>query len=335
MRVLAGDIGGTHARLALMELANGRVTTIHIRTVDSHAVNGLPMLVEQFRGEASLEGVGSACVAIAGAPVDGAWRAPNLPWTIPVALPATSVGLPRVTIINDFEAAGHAVPLLTDDDLVTLQSGTPSPGAPMALIGAGTGLGMAFLLWDGKRYQIHPSEGGHADFAPRAREECELMSFLRERHSRVSVERILSGRGLKALYDFYLARGHHPENARTRSAMEREDPAAVVTREGTGGGDPLCVQAVTLFTTIFGATAGNLALTALATGGVYLGGGIAPLILPALTSGPFLDAFRDKGRLAPLMAMTPIHVIRRTDVGLLGAASVAAAVVKTGQEVEV
>lgn len=326
MRVLAGDIGGTHARLALMEVGDGAPITLHSRTVDSHSVSGLPMLVERFGHEASLDGVAGACFAIAGAPVDGSWRAPNLPWTIPVAIGPAEVGVPHVSIVNDFEAAGHAIPLLTGSDLATLQAGTPSPGAPIALLGAGTGLGMAFLLWDGKRYRVHPSEGGHADFAPRTDEECELLTFLRGRHGRVSTERILSGRGLKALYDFYLERGEQPEDPAIRAAMEREDPGAVVTREALRGGDPLCALAMKLFVAVFGATAGNLALTALASGGVYLGGGIAPRIVPALSAGPFLDAFGAKGRLSPLLASIPVQVIQRDDAGLLGAAAIAGSV---------
>lgn len=324
MRVLAGDIGGTHARLAVVDIMDGRTEVVHLRTVDSHSVTGLPMLVEQFRDEAELDGVDSACFAIAGAPVDGVWRAPNLPWTIPAAIAASEVGVSRVAIVNDFEAAGHAVPLLTAGDLATLQTGAPAPRAPMALIGAGTGLGMAFLLWEGEGYRVHPSEGGHADFAPRTVEECELLAFLRRRHRRVSTERILSGRGMKALYDFFLERGDHPEDPAVRAAMEQEDPAAVVTRLGVSGEDPLCVEAVRLFVTVYGAAAGNLALTALATGGVYLGGGIAPHLVPALSGSAFLSAFGTKGRLSPLLSQTPVHVIQRTDVGLLGAAAVAA-----------
>lgn len=324
MRVLAGDIGGTHARLALVELADGRPSLLQTRIVDSHSVSGLAELVDDFRKLAApLDGVERACFAVAGAPIDGLWQAPNLPWAIQSSTVAAEIGIPGTTIINDFAAVGHALPLLAGSDLATLQPGVRAPHAPMALIGAGTGLGMSFVLWDGARYRVQPSEGGHADFAPRTPVECELLAFLRARHDRVSIERILSGRGLAALYDFAVQRGAHPERPATRASMLAEDPAAVVTRHALAGDDPLCMEALDLFLGVFGAAAGNLALTVLASGGVYLGGGIAPLLVQPLRDGPFLAAFSTKGRLSQLLARTPVHVILRPDAGLLGAASVA------------
>ena len=324
-RVIAGDIGGTHARLGLFEVVGPTVRLLRASDVDSHSVPGLAPLVHDFRLAAGAGDVQRACFAIAGAQIDGVWRTPNLPWSVPAATVAADIGIPRTAIVNDFEAAGYAIPLLTGDDLVTLHPGTPVPGGPIAVLGAGTGLGMAMLLHDGVRYRVHPSEGGHADYAPRTALECELLGFLRERHGRVSTERILSGRGLGALYDFVVQRGDHPALPATREAMVAEDPAAVVTRLGLAGSDPACVAALELFATVYGAAAGNLALTVLATGGVYLGGGIAPRIVAALQGPAFRNAFGAKGRLSPLIARMPVHVMVRRGVGLLGAAAVAAA----------
>lgn len=324
MRVLAGDIGGTHARLALVDVADGSARVVQTRVVDSHSVTGIAALVDDFRAVAPLDGVARACFAIAGALLDGVWQTPNLPWEIQAATAPAEIGIPATTIVNDFEAVGHALPLLAGPDLSTLQAGEPAPHGSMALVGAGTGLGMAFVHWDGSRYRVHPSEGGHADFAPRTPIECDLLAFLRQRHGRVSTERVLSGRGLAALYDFMVQRGGHAELPETRAAMQRDDPAAVVTARALAGDDQLCVDAVDLFLTVLGAAAGNLALTVLATGGVFLGGGIAPRLDRVLRDGPFLRAFTAKGRLSPILARTPVHLILRPDAGLVGAAAIAA-----------
>ena len=324
-RVIAGDIGGTHARLGLFEVAGASVRLLQASDVDSHSVSGLAPLVHEFRRAAGATDVQRACFAIAGAQIDGVWRTPNLPWSVPAATVAADIGIAHTAILNDFEAAGYAIPLLAGDDLVTVHPGTPVPGGPIAVLGAGTGLGMAMLLHDGRRYRVHPSEGGHADYAPRTALECELLGFLRTRHGRVSTERILSGRGLGALYDFVVQRGDHPARPATRLAMTTEDPAAVVTRLGLADTDDACVAALDLFATVYGAAAGNLALTVLATGGVFLGGGIAPRVVAALQGPAFRQAFADKGRLSPLIAQMPVHVMVRQGVGLLGAAAVAAA----------
>lgn len=325
MKVLAGDIGGTNARLAIMEVVDGRASVMHARIVSSHSVNGLAMLVDKFRLSAPMYGVDRACLAIAAASLDGVWRPPNLPWEIRSATAAADTGIATTTVINDFAALGHSLSLLGGDDLATLQRGQPEPSGPKALIGPGTGLGMSFVLQDSAGGSVHPSEGGHADFAPRTPIECDLLTFLRRRHARVSTERILSGRGLAALYDFAVQRSEHTELAQTVTEMKHEDPAAVVTRHAIAGDDPLCVMALDLFMNVFGAAAGNLALTVLATGGVYLGGGIAPRLEQHLANGPFLPAFSTKGRLSPILGRMPIHLIRTPNAGLIGAAAVAVA----------
>lgn len=324
MKVLAGDIGGTHARLAIVDVADGRATVAYEHVVSSPSVSGLAELVKQFRWSAPMDGVDRACLAIAAASMDGVWRPPNLPWEIRSATAPADTGIPATTVINDFDALGHSLAVLGADDLATLQAGEPDPSGPKALIGPGTGLGMSLVLPDSAGGSVHPSEGGHADFAPRTPIECDLLTFLRGRHQRVSTERILSGSGLAALYDFAVQRGEHAELPATTTEMKKEDAAAVVTRHAVAGDDPLCVMALDLFLNAFGAAAGNLALTVLATGGVYLGGGIAPRLEESLRDGPFLAAFAAKGRLAPLLARVPIHLIRTPNAGLLGAASVAA-----------
>jgi glucokinase len=250
--------------------------------------------------------------------------APNLPWTVNAQRLAAEIGIPRTTIINDFVAVGHGIDLLAPSDLATLQEGSPTRHGPIVLIGAGTGLGQAFLLWEGDHHRVLPSEAGHGDYAPRGNLQTGLLQYLRRQFDRVSWERVLSGSGIVSAYRYLLASAVAPEQATVRTEMEKEDPAAVIARHGLAKTDCLSDQALDLFCEIFGAQAGNLALTVVATGGVYLAGGIAPRIVERLKSGPFITAFRDKGRVSELLSRIPVHVIMNPSVGLLGAAVVAA-----------
>jgi glucokinase len=218
---------------------------------------------------------------------------------------------------------GYGIELLGPSDLATLQAGSPMPHGPIALIGAGTGLGQGFLLWEGDHYGVLASEGGHADYAPRGKQQTELLEFLRQEFKRVSWERLLSGPGLVNTYRYLAASGAAPERAAVRAEMENGDAAAVIARHGLAGTDRLSDRALDLFAEIYGAQAGNLALTVVATGGVYLAGGIAPRLAERLRTGPFLTAFRDKGRMSELLSTIPVHVIMNPKVGLLGAAAVA------------
>ena len=265
-----------------------------------------------------------ACFGIAGPVVNGECRTPNLPWTVSARDLARDIGLSRTSIINDFVAAAHGVGALGAGDLVTLQEGTPAEHGAMALIGAGTGLGEGFLVWDGARYRVHASEGGHADFAASDEATWRLRQALLDEYGRVSWERVLSGAGLAQLYRHLAADSFARERSEVREEMRSGDPAATVTKHALAGDDPLSVKALDIFVTALGAQAGNLALTVLATGGVYLAGGIAPRIVAKLTDDTFLTAFRNKGRLTDLMKRMPVHVIVSPDVGLLGAASAAA-----------
>jgi len=323
MRVLTGDIGGTNARLAIADLADGAPRLVKERRYPSGDAPGLAPIVRRFLDWAG-ENVERACFGIAGPVVDGECRTPNLPWTVSARELARDIGIPSTCIINDFVAAAHGVGGLGPADLVTLQQGRAAEHGTIALIGAGTGLGEGFLVWDGMRYRVHASEGGHTDFAASDEAAWRLRRSLADDSGRVSWERVLSGSGLARLYHNLAASSFAPEHPDLRREMEEDDPAAVVTRHALAGDDPISVKALEVFMAAFGAQAGNLALTVLATGGVYLAGGIAPRIVAKLGDGTFIRAFRNKGRLADLMGRIPVHVIVSPDVGLLGAACAAA-----------
>ena len=322
MIVLAGDVGGTNARLALVELEGRGARIVQQRRYPSRDYPGLAPIVRGFCEETDTR-PDRACLAVA-CPVAGdECTAPNLPWHINARTLAVEIGIPRTAIINDFAAVGHGVELLGPSDLVTLQEGSPTPQGPIVLIGAGTGLGQGFLVWQGDHYRVLPSEGGHTDFAPSGELQTGLLGELRRRFGRVSWERLLSGAGLVNIYGYLAASAAAPEQAEVRCEMEREDPASVISRHGLAGTDDLSDRALELFCEIYGAQAGNLALTVVATGGVYLAGGIAPRIAERLGAGSFVRAFRDKGRLSELLSRVPVHVIMNPSVGLLGAAAVA------------
>jgi glucokinase len=321
--VLAGDVGGTNARLAVVELNGTRARITRQGKYPSRDYPGLAPIVRRFCEEAGTLPE-RACVAIACPIVGDDCTAPNLPWKVNALRLAAEIGIPHTSIINDFVAIGYGIALLDPSDLATLQRGSPAPGDPIALIGAGTGLGQGFLIWEGDHYRVLPSEGGHADYAPRGNLEAGLLRFLEQQFHRVSWERLLSGAGLVSIYRYLLASGVAPEQDLVRAEMLREDPASVISRHGLARTDCLSDRTLDLFCGILGAQAGNLALTIVAKGGVFLAGGIAPRIAERLESGPFLTAFRDKGRLSELLSQIPVHVILNPSVGVLGAAAVAA-----------
>jgi glucokinase len=320
--VLGGDVGGTNARLAIVELDGRAVRITRERKYPSRDYPGLAPIVRRFCEE---EGArpDRACFGIACPVVGDDCTAPNLPWTIDARQLAAEIEIPRTTIINDFVAVGYGIESLGPSDLATLQEGRPEPQGPIALIGAGTGLGQGFLLWEKDHYRVLASEGGHGDFAPRGTLQADLLQFLGRQFGRVSWERLLSGPGMVNTYRYLVAAAVAPEQATVRTEMGQEDPAAVIARHALAGTDCLSDRALDLFCEILGAQAGNLALTVVATGGVYLAGGIAPRIVERLRSGPFLTAFRDKGRLSELLSRIPVHVIVNPNVALLGAAAVA------------
>jgi glucokinase len=320
--VLGGDVGGTNARLAVVELDGRTARIVRERKYRSREYPGLAPIVRHFFEEDGAR-PDRACFGIACPVVGEDCTAPNLPWTINARQLAGEIEIPRTTIINDFVAVGYGIESLGPSDLATLQEGRLEPQGPIALIGAGTGLGQGFLLWERDHYRVLASEGGHGDFAPRGTLQAGLLEFLEREFDRVSWERVLSGPGMVNTYRYLLASAVAPEQATVRTEMGQEDPAAVIARHALAGTDYLSDRALDLFCEILGAQAGNLALTVVATGGVYLAGGIAPRIVERVRSGPFLKAFRDKGRLSELLSRIPVHVIMNPNVALLGAAAVA------------
>ena len=322
MIVLAGDVGGTNARIATVELNRASARVVRESIFRSRDYPGLGPIVRRF-----CEDIASrpdrACFGVACPIVGDTCTAPNLPWTINVRRLAAEIEIPATTIINDFVAVGYGIELLGPSDLATLQEGTPIQHGSIALIGAGTGLGQAFLLWDGDHYRVLPSEGGHADFASGGALQAGLLEFLSQQFGHVSWERLLSGPGLVNIYRYLLASAMTPEHAAIHAELEREDPPAVIVRHALDKTDCVSDRALDLFCAIYGAQAGNLALTVVATGGVYLAGGIAPRLVDRLRSGLFMAAFRDKGRMSEVLSRIPVHVVTNPSVGLLGAAAVA------------
>jgi glucokinase len=320
--VLAGDVGGTHARLALF--ADPATPPTAIEVFSSADADGLTPLVDAFLKANPAEPV-AATIGVAGPVRQGHTDAVNLAWPVDAAELSSSLGIGRVAVINDLEANAWGIPALGDDDLHVLAQGEPLPGGAIALASAGTGLGMAFVTFEDGRPSVHPSEGGHADFAPRSPLQEELREALVDEEEHVSYEDVCSGSGLVAIYGFLRGRAGH----------EDDEPAeaATITRTALSGENPEAVAALDLMVAIYGAAAGNLALTVRANGGVYLGGGIPPKILPALesSSGGFLEAFRAKGRLRPSMEKVPVSVILNELAALIGAARHAFAAVSSEQ----
>lgn len=323
MRVLAGDIGGTNARLAIVDVSPAGVRVIHKRRLPSRDYTGLVPLVRAFLAEAG-EMPRHACFGIACPVVDGRCSPTNLSWSVDIQTLPAEIGIPYATVINDLHAVGHGLQRLDEDDFVTLQAGVPDERGAIAIIAAGTGLGQAFLTRAGNGYEVHHSEGGHASFSARNELEWELLRALAQRFGHVSCEHVLSGPGLVRIYRQLTAGASPADRSGVEAEMESEDPAAVIARHGLDGSDVLCVRALDVFASVYGAQAGDLALTVMATGGVYVAGGIAPRIVQKLTDGTFTSAFRDKGRLSPILARMPIRVIVNRGVGLIGAATVAA-----------
>ena len=321
--ILAGDIGGTSARLGLFD-ANGAGPRLAVeQTYASREHPGLDEIVTAFVA-AHKAPIQHACFGIAGPVLHGRVEAPNLAWVVDARTLARELALPAVTLLNDLEANAYGIAALGPEDFVVLNAGTPQAKGNAAVISAGTGLGEAGLYWDGQRHHPFACEGGHADFAPRNALEAELLVFLGSTGERVSYERVLSGPGLHRIYEFLRDSGRGQEPAALAEALRQSDPAAVISRNGLEGRYELCVQALELFASFYGAEAGNLALKMMATGGVYLGGGIAPKILAKLKGPAFLQAFTAKGRMRPLLEAMPVRVIMNEMTALLGAARCAA-----------
>jgi len=325
--ILAGDVGGTKTALALFELRDGALVLEREATLPSREFPTFEDAVARFLDGGARPAVEAACFGVAGPVVNGRSVTTNLPWQLDEATLAASLPARRVRLLNDLEATGYGVLTLPPTALEPLQRGAARRGN-MVLIAAGTGLGEALLIWDGQRHLVVASEGGHVDFAPRTDLETELLRFLRKELGRVSYERVLSGPGLYNVYRFLRDTGGVPEPSWLHDRIATGDPSAVVSEVGLAGGHPLCVQALDLFVSVYGAEAGNLALKALAVGGVFVGGGIAPKIRAKLADGTFVTAFCDKGRFAELMASIPVSLMLEPRTALLGAARVAQGLVE-------
>jgi glucokinase len=338
--VLAGDIGGTNSRFAIYEAAPDAVAAkpLFEHSYPSVSYRGLEDIAAEFLASASaaLEGrtVRSACLALAGPIENNICRATNLPWTCDGRSLAARLGIDQVRLVNDFFAAALGVSAVSSEWLAPLGGSPPARHAPIAVLGAGTGLGAAFLLWSSghDQYEVIASEAGHMDFAPRTPLEAGLLQFLSNKYGRVSCERVLSGRGLVDVFSFL---SQEPAcraliRADTSAALAvpaspPQDPAAIISTRGLGGDDPICEMALALFCSVMGAMAGNLALTILAAGGVFLAGGIAPRLIPYVQNGVFREAFERKGRLHTLVERFPAFVVTHPRIGLVGAAAAAAA----------
>jgi glucokinase len=328
--ILAGDVGGTKTTLGFFDEGAGGLTPIREATLPSHEFPSLEAVVAKMLGLGRAERIDVACFGVPGPVVDGRCVTTNLPWEVEEGAVARAIGASRVKLVNDLEVAGFGMLSLPATALATLQAGKPRPGHRV-LIAAGTGLGEAILAWDGRRHTVMASEGGHADFAPRDEREIELLRFLAREWSHVSYERVLSGPGLHSVYRFLVESGSRSTPAWLEAKLSAGDPSAVISEVALAGGDAVCVEALDLFTSIYGAEAGNLALKALAVGGVYVGGGIAPKIRPKLEDGRFIAAFRDKGRFASLMAGIPVALALDPRAPLLGAARVARELAGSGR----
>jgi glucokinase len=322
--VLAGDVGGTKTDLALFEKdARGQgLKMVRDMTLPSEGSPSLEAIIERFLDAGPRPVVEAACLGVAGPVVDGRCQATNLPWVVDERLLTYSIPSPRVKLLNDLEVAAHGVLGLPDEDLRSLQQGVPRRGN-LVLIAAGTGLGEALIIRDGDRRVVIPSEGGHGDLAARNDLEDDLLRYLRKEFGRVSYERVLAGAGLFNVYRFLRDTGWAKESPAVAERMRKENPNAIVTELGLSKRDPLCDKALDIFVAVYGAEAGNLALKAMAVGGVLVGGGIAPRIIERLAAGGFVAAFRDKGRLALLLESIPIHVSLNPRAPLFGAAHVA------------
>ena len=328
--ILAGDIGGTKTILGLFEVEDGALRPVRQESYPSREHRGLEEIVTKFMAAAPAP-VAAACFGVAGPVVEGQSVTPNLPWVVNSHALAQALRADSVTLINDLEATAYGVLGLPPEETVTLNEGAPPPaniggniGGNIGVIAAGTGLGIAGLFWDGKRHIPSASEGGHVDFAPRDQLEIDLLRHLLSQYDRVSVERIVSGPGLYNIYQFLRASGHGEESPEVVRRLAGQDPSSVISAAALAGECDLCVEALDLFTAVYGATAGNLALTLKAVGGIYVGGGIAPKIVAKIKDGTFINAFMNKGRLSPLLAQVPVRVVMNSKTALLGAARAAA-----------
>lgn len=319
--ILAGDIGGTKCNLALYEIQGESHRKIATRRYESREFPAFDQIISRFLSDTRAETKGAGANAIeaagfgvAGPVIDCRVKATNLPWTVDASSLSVQLGTRHVVLLNDLEATGYSLAHLGPSEISTLNRGTPSPQSTQALIAAGTGLGEAILFWDGSRYAVAGSEGGHADFAPRTEKEIELLRYMKKHNEFVSVELILSGRGFRTIHTFLDASVQHPSFDGPEA-----DSAPEITRLALEGQCPVCVQTLDLWVSIYGAEAGNLALKALARGGLWIAGGIAVKLRKKMEDGAFFRAFCEKEKFGALLAQIPIWMVLNEEAPLIGA----------------
>ena len=317
--VLAGDIGGTKTNLGFFRQGKTRPVAKVIETYSSREAPNLESIIARFLRKHQVL-VQSACFGIAGPVINGRCQTTNLPWYVAEDKIKKRFEWAHVSLINDLTATAHAIPLLSSRELFRLNKTKSRKGQNLALVAPGTGLGKALLIFRDGEYVPVPSEGGHIDFSPNTEAEIKLWRYLHKRFGHVSVERILSGPGLVNIYLWLKDTGRHRIPTWLAKNMEEMDPARAITEAALDGKHPVCVAALNMFVSIFGAVAGNLALIAMTTGGVYLGGGIPPKILPKLKESMFMQAFTNKGRFSEFLEKIPVRVILNEQAALLGAA---------------
>lgn len=321
--ILAGDIGGTKTNLAIYTSGRDRPHLEESRRFETTAYADPEALIDDFLRDRS-ETVSAACLAVAGPVADGRSRLTNLPWTLVADDLAQRFGWRRCRLLNDVEAIAHALPLLAPSERATLQAGVSSPVGNRGIMAPGTGLGVAWALEREGIIVPVATEAGHSDFAPVDEEGLSLWRFVVASEGRASQEHILSGPGLERIYQWRRHAGDlHPDPATGDRIAASDDPAARISALALEGRDPVCVKALACFVRYLGAAAGNLALTAMTRGGLYLAGGIPPKILPQLRDATFLDAFRAKGPFRNLLETIPVHVVLIESAPILGAAKVA------------
>jgi glucokinase len=321
--ILAGDVGGTKCNLAAYRVSAGKYQQVAKYRYESRQFYSFESIVTKFLSEipsgtkeTAAETIEAAGFGVAGPVIDNRVKATNLPWTVDGAALAAQLSTPHIVLLNDLEATAYSLALLSPSEIAILNRGVPAPKATQALIAAGTGLGESILFWNGERYAVASTEGGHTDFAPRNEREIELLRYMKKRNECVSVELILSGRGFRTIHEFLDVSVRHDSFNGTE-----DDAAPEITHLALERKCPVCVETVDLWTVMYGAEAGNLALKTLARGGVWIAGGIAVKIREKMEDGAFFRAFCEKEKFSALLAQIPIQMVLNEDAPLLGAMS--------------
>lgn len=318
MSVLAGDVGGTKTILAIFDSENC-FQPIREEKFQTNQYNNLEAIFTQFLADSN-EPIESVCVGMAGPVLDGHIKATNINWEADEKVLSRFLKIKNVKLINDLQAMAFSIPILRTDDIFTIYEGEHRPHSNIALLAPGTGLGESYLFWDGSHYHPISSEGGHTDFAPKNEQEIDLLRYLLKKYDHVSYERIASGMGICEIFEFLSASNTYPIPEPIQQARQNGDLAAMISNCALGKKHEICVKTMDIFVSTLANEASNLALRLLSFGGVYLGGGIPPKILPLLHTPNFIQNFKDKGRLTSILERIPVRVILNAQAGLIGAA---------------